>query len=101
MVSNVRVSVTGVSVTVSWDHDGSGPPTQFNVERQVAGGGYVAAGSTPYVPGQGSYSVVDENGEHGVQYRVNAENAAGASAWVESNVPTLPPNPVTNVQASV
>ena len=101
MVGRVVAVSAGSSVTVSWNHDESGPPTEFEIERQVDGGGYAAAGTTPYVAGQTSYSVIDEGGVPGVQYRVRANNAAGSSAWVESNVPTFPPNPVTNLIASV
>lgn len=101
MVKQLRAVATGSDVTISWEHDESGPPTQFLVESQVSGGGYAPLGAVPYVAGQTAYSVVDSNGVPGVQYRVAAENSAGQSAWVESNVPVFPPNPVTNLQASV
>lgn len=101
MIKRVTAIAVSSAVTVSWDHDESGPPTTFHVERQIDGGGYEPAGDVPYVPGQTSYFVVDQDGVPGVQYRVNAENAAGPSVWVESNVPTFPPNAPTNVMASV
>lgn len=95
----VRAVAAGSDVTVSWDHDGSGPPIRFNVESQVDDGGYAPLTTVPYVGGQNSYSIVDSGGVPGVQYRVNAENQAGASAWAESNVPVFAPNAPTDVTA--
>ena len=95
----VRAVAASNDVTVSWDHDGSGPPIRFNVESQVDGGGYAPLTQVDYVAGQSSYGVVDPDGVPGVQYRVNAENQAGVSAWAESNVPVFAPNAPTNVTA--
>ena len=96
----VRAVAAASEVTVSWNHDESGPPIRFNVESQVSGGGYTPLTTVDYVAGQTAYSVVDSGGVPGVQYRVNAENSAGASAWSESNVPVFAPNAPTNVSAS-
>ena len=95
----VRAVAAGSDVTVSWNHDGSGPPIRFNVESQVDGGGYAPLTTVDYVAGQSAYSIVDSGGVPGVQYRVNAENQAGASGWSESNVPVFAPNAPTNVVA--
>ena len=95
----VRAITAGSDVTVSWSHDGSGPPIRFNVESQVDGGGYTPLTVVDYVPGQTAYSIVDSGGVPGVQYRVNAENPAGASAWAESNSPIFAPNAPTDVTA--
>ena len=101
MIMQIRAVATASEVTLSWSHDESGPPTAFLIESRVNAGDYGPAGSVPYVAGQTEYSVVDDTAVAGIQYRVAAVNSAGQAAWVESNVPTFPPNPVTNVVASV
>ena len=96
----VRAVAAGNEVTVSWDHDESGPPEKYNVESQVNEGGYAPLTEVAHVAGTTRYSIVDSGAVAGVQYRVNAENATGASAWVESNVPVFAPNAPTNVSAA-
>ena len=96
----VRAVAVGNEVTVSWEHDESGPPEGYNVESQVNGGGYTPLTQVPHVAGTTNYSIVDSGAVAGVQYRVNAENSAGASAWVESNIPVFAPNAPSNVMAS-
>lgn len=99
-IERLVARLVGGDVIVSWNHDESGPPTQFNVERQVEGSGYSPLGSIPFVAGQTDYSITDAGAPAGSQYRVNAENSAGNSDWAESDVVVFVPNPPTNVVAT-
>ena len=89
-----------MSVTVQWNHDGAGPPKEFKVESQTGVAAWAALATVPYVAGTTSYSTVDSSPAHGRKYRVNAVNDTGASVWVESNVPELPPSAPTDVVAT-
>ena len=89
-----------MSVTVQWNHDGSGPPTEFKVESQTGAGAWTPLATVPYATGTTSYSTVDASPAHGRKYRVAALNAVGQASWVESSVADLPPNPVTDVVAT-
>jgi len=102
MVRNVRALAGENGVVVSWEHDESGPPLNFELEVQPDTVVWGPLGTVAYVTGQTQYSYTHENPVgSSVRYRVRAINEAGASAWVESNqVPLIVvPNAPTNVQA--
>lgn len=103
MIRNVRAQQGEEGITVSWEHDESGPPENFEVQSQPDGGTWTPLTVVPYVPGVTAYSTVHENPTGaGVRYQVRAVNSVGASPWAESNrVPLLEvPNAPTNVTAT-
>ena len=104
MIASVRAARTTAGVTVSWDHDESGPPINFELQAQPDGGEWATLGTVEYVPGTTAYSYTHGNpAGTGIRYQVRAVNEAGASPWEESNrVPlVVVPNATPNVVASV
>ncbi len=102
MPRNVRALQGANGVEVTWDHDESGPPLQFELQVQPDGETWSPLGTVAYVVGQTQYGYTHENPVgSGVRYQVRATNEAGQSAWVESNrLPLITvPNAPTNVQA--
>ena len=102
-VRNVRAMQGAGGVVVSWSHDESGPPINFELQVQPDGGIWTALGTVAYVAGQGQYGYTHENPVgSGVRYQVRATNEAGSSAWAESNrVPLIiVPNAPTDVSAA-
>ena len=90
------------SVTVSWAHDGYGPPLHFEVEVQPDSSDWSALATVGYVDTQTQYSYVHTSPiGSSVRYRVRAANTVGESPWVESNsVPlVLVPSAPTDVSA--
>ena len=98
------VRSTAGNVVVSWAHDESGPPIQYEIQVQPDGVDWAALGTVDYVAGQTAYAYSHENPiGAGVRYQVRAVNEAGVSAWAESNrVPLIiVPNAPTDVTASI
>ena len=104
MVKNVRAEIAAAGgIMVTWSHDQSGPPENFEVQVQPDSGEWLGLAVVPFETGQSDYSYLHENPVGSVvRYKVRAANQAGTSAWVESNsVPVIViPNAPTNVQAS-
>lgn len=93
-----NVSLTnpsGTSLSLSWSHSATTlrPVSSFEIQRSVDNGSWTAVTTT-------SAKSITGSGSRGssYKYRVRARNAAGNSAWAESNtvrIPYLPPNTPT------
>ena len=101
----VRALLEAGQITVSWSHDLTGPPAIFVVERRYAEGQVDWMGLVEMdASAETQYTVIDvDDPGAGVQYRVNAVNDAGTSAWSESNwyIPLVVPTAPTDVVARV
>lgn len=80
-------------VIVGWSHEGAGPPTLFNVQRKEVGGDWSQIATVPWVDGTLNYTLQDTI-PTSASYRVNAENAEGVTAWVESGIYGTIPGPI-------